>query len=204
MSDLNEKPTFGASIIHKEQQPTSFLRPQPSHPPLNNPSFDSISPCSTNTEQYPSTKEGDDYDPISRNPYSAFYSHPRTRTSFAQAKSESKINVELYSHDLESGSRITHASMADAAGLEPPVHAHKDDKVWPCSKTREKTLLARQRAKGCSPFSRLSKKQTFGVQVLIALVVIGAITGLAVGISKAVGGGVFKSSSNSNAPIPST
>lgn len=94
--------------------------------------------------------------------------------------------------------------MADAAGLEPPVHAHNDDKVWPCSKAREKTLLARQRAKGCSPFSRLSKKQKFWVQVLIALIVIGAITGLGVGISKAVGGGVFKSSSNSNAPIPST
>lgn len=204
MAGVNEKPTFGASIIQKEPQSTTLLRPQPSHLPPNNPSFDSISPCSSNAEQYPSTKEEDDYDPISLNPYSAFYSHPRTRTSFAQAKSESKINVAIYSHDLESGSRITHTSMVDDADPKPPIHAHKDDKVWPCSKTKEKTLLARQRAKGCSPFSRLSKKQKFWVQMLIALIVIGAITGLAVGISKAVGGGVFKSSSNSNAPIPST
>ncbi len=76
--------------------------------------------------------------------------------------------------------------------------------MWPCSKTRERTLLAKQRANGCSPFSRLSRKQKFWVQVLIALVFIGAITGLGVGISKAVGGGVFKSSSNANAPIPGT
>ncbi len=204
MSEFNEKPTFGASIIHKEQQPSSLLRPPPSHLPPSNPSFESISPCSTIADQYPPTKEGNDLDPVSLNPYSAFYSHPRTRTSFAQAKSESKINVALYSHDLESGSRITHASIADAASLEPPNHAHRDDKVWPCSKTRERTLLAKQRANGCSPFSRLSRKQKFWVQVLIALVFIGAITGLGVGISKAVGGGVFKSSSNANAPIPGT
>ena len=39
------------------------------------------------------------------------------------------------------------------------------------------------------------------VQTLIVLLLIGAITGLAIGISKAVGGGVFKTSSNSDAPI---
>lgn len=201
MTDYNEKPTFGATVIPKGQPQTNLLRPQPSHLPPN-PSFDSISPCSTYAEQSP-TKEGN-YDPISLNPYSAFYAHPRTRTSFAQAKSESKINLGFYSNDLESGSRITHASIADAAGPERPSHTHKDDNVWPCSKTREKTLLAKERAKGCSPFSRLSKKQKFCVQALIALIFIGAITGLAVGISKAVGGGVFKSASDSNAPISST
>lgn len=201
MTDYNEKPTFGATVIPQEQPQTTLLRPQPSHLPPN-PSFDSISPCSTYAEQSPTKEEN--YDPISLNPHSAFYSHPRTRTSFAQAKSESKINLGIYSNDLESGSRITHASIADAAGPERPTHKHKDDKVWPCSKTREKTLLARERAKGCSPFSRLSKKQKFCVQALIALIFIGAITGLAVGISKAVGGGVFKSASDSNAPISST
>lgn len=204
MSEFNEKPIIGASIIHKEQQPRSILHPQPAHLPTYNPSFDSISPCSTNVEQHPITKEGGNYDPISSNPYSAFYSHPRTRTSFAQAKSESKINVSLYNHDIESGSRMMHASIADAADPEPPNHVHKDDKVWPCSKTREKTLLARQKTKGCSPFSRLSDRQRFWVKVLIALVFVGVVTGLAVGISKAVGGGVFKSSGNSNAPISST
>lgn len=87
---------------------------------------------------------------------------------------------------------------------EPPGHVHKDDKVWPCSRTKEKTLLEKQqKKKGCSPFSRLSKKQKFWVQVLIALLVIGAFTGLGLGISKAVGGGVFKSSDNSSAPISS-
>lgn len=52
-----------------------------------------------------------------------------------------------------------------------------------------------------SPFRHMSKKQKFWVKVLIAIVIIGAITGLGVGITKAVGGGVFRTSSNSSAPI---
>ncbi len=52
-----------------------------------------------------------------------------------------------------------------------------------------------------SPFKRMSKKQKFWVKVLIAIVIIGAITGLGVGITKAVGGGVFRTTSNSSAPI---
>lgn len=203
MSDLDEKPTIGASIIRTEQPPTSLPRPQPSHLLPYQPSLDSISPCSTNTavEAYPPKAE--EYDPTSSNPFSAFYSHPRTRTSFEQAKSESNLHLPLYNHDLEAGSRITHASQADAVP-ELPSHVHKDDKVWPCSRTKEKTLLEKQQQRrGCSPYNRLSKKQKFCVQVLIALVVIGAFTGLGLGISKAVGGGVFKSNDNSSAPISS-
>lgn len=52
-----------------------------------------------------------------------------------------------------------------------------------------------------SLFKRMSKKQKFWVKVLIAVVIVGAITGLGVGITKAVGGGVFRTSNNSSAPI---
>lgn len=47
----------------------------------------------------------------------------------------------------------------------------------------------------------MSKKQKIWIKVLVAVVVIGAITGLGIGITKAVGGGVFRTSSNSSAPI---
>ena len=52
-----------------------------------------------------------------------------------------------------------------------------------------------------SPFKRMSKRQKFWVKILIAVIVVGAITGLGIGITKAVGGGVFRTDSNSSAPI---
>ena len=84
---------------------------------------------------------------------------------------------------------------------EGGYHHQEDDKVWPCAETMRKKKLALQRAKGCAPFRRLSKRQKVVVQIIIAFVLIGAITGLGVGISKAVGGGVFRTSHNTNAPI---
>lgn len=74
--------------------------------------------------------------------------------------------------------------------------------MWPCKKQlREKQLARRQKGRRCDPFGRLSKKQKVVVQTLIVLLLIGAITGLGIGISKAVGGGVFRTNNNSNAPI---
>ncbi|KAL6716377.1 hypothetical protein ACLMJK_005943 [Lecanora helva] len=201
MSNLDEKSVIGASIIRPHQEPTTLLPPQPSHLAQHKPSFDSLSPCSSNTavDTYPPKVE--DYDPTSSNPFSAFYSHPRTRTSFEQAKSESNLHLPLYSHDLESGSRITHASVVDAV-LEPPTRIHNDDKVWPCSRQKEKTLLEKQHeGRRCSPFRRLSKKQKFWVKALLAILIVGAVTGLGLGISKAVNGGVFRNTQNSSAPI---
>lgn len=52
-----------------------------------------------------------------------------------------------------------------------------------------------------NPFKRMSKKQKFWSKILIAIIIVGAITGLGVGITKAVGGGVFRTSSDSSAPI---
>ena len=202
MSSQDEKPIIGASIIRKEQQPPTLPRPQPSHLLPYKPSLDSISPCSTNVPVEASSKS-DEYDPTSTNPFSAFYAHPRTRTSFEQAKSESNLQLPLYNHDLESGSRITHASVADAQP-GPLSHVHRDDKVWPCSRQKEITLLEKQQERTrCSPYSRLSKKQKFWVQAVVGLFIIGAFTGLGLGISKAVGGGVFKNSHDSSAPISS-
>lgn len=198
MSDFNEKPTFGASIIRTEPSPNTLQKPKPPHLPLPKPSTDTLTLCSTITPSEPQPSKTEDYDPTSNNPFSAFYLHPTTRTSFEQARSESKLHLALYAHDLESGSRITHASQSDPV---PEVPSRVDDKMWPCSKQREKTLLEKQRREGCTPFRRLTKKQKFWVQAVIAVVIVGAITGLGVGITKAVGGGVFKTEDNSSAPI---
>lgn len=186
---LDEKPVVGATVVHLEP---------PTKPGLETKhSFDTISPCSTNLAE--GFNKGD-YDPTSHHPFSAFYSHPTTRTSLEQARSQSKIHLAVYQHDLESGSRITQTEILP----ESPAHHHKeDDKVWPCAEQlRKKQEEARLRkSRGCSPFRRLSKRQKIVVHIIIALFLIGAITGLGVGISKAVGGGVFRTTNNTNAPI---
>ena len=47
--------------------------------------------------------------------------------------------------------------------------------------------------RGGGPWSRLSKKQRILAHILIALIIVGGAVGIGVGISKAVGGGVWKS-----------
>lgn len=187
----NEKHIVGAEVVR--------LQP-PSNPSYNNTltKTESIS----NSTLYPSSEydatSRDDYPPSSDHPFSPFYSHPTTRTSLEQKKSESKVRFQIYEHDLEAGSRVTQFTQP-----EPAQHCQRDDAVWPSDKVRKQhEAMAKSKKHGLySPFRHMSKKQKFWVKVLIAIVIIGAITGLGVGITKAVGGGVFRTSSNSSAPI---
>ena len=182
----------GAEVVH--------LQPPPSNPPHNNSLTKvdsvSISTIYPSSEYDPSSR--DDYPPSSDHPFSPFYSHPTTRTSLEQKKSDSKVRFALYEHDLENGSRVTQTTQT-----EPAHHCHPNDTVWPCEKVRkqQQAMVTSKEHNSYSLFKRLSKKQKFWVQVLIAIVIVGAITGLGIGITKAVGGGVFRTSSNSSAPI---
>lgn len=187
----NEKHIVGAEVVHLEPPP---------NPSYNNTltKTESIS----NSTLYPSSEydasSRDDYPPSSHHPFSPFYSHPTTRTSLEQKKSESKVRFQIYEHDLEAGSRVTQFTQP-----EPAQYYHTDDAVWPSSRVRKhhEAMCKSRGQNSCSPFKHLSKKQKFWVKVLIAVVIIGAITGLGVGITKAVGGGVFRTSANSSAPI---
>ena len=187
----NEKHIVGAQVVHLEP---------PARPSYNNTltKTESIS----NSTLYPSSEydaaSRDDYPPSSTHPFSPFYSHPTTRTSLEQKRSESKVRFQIYENDLESGSRVTQFTQP-----EPAQYSHTDDTVWPSSKVRKQheAMIKSKEHNSYSPLKRLSKKQKFCVKLLIAIVIIGAITGLGVGITKAVGGGVFRTSSNSSAPI---
>ena len=74
--------------------------------------------------------------------------------------------------------------------------------MWPskgiCHKTNASGTIRGSRA--CAPYGRLSRKQRLLVQILIAVLIVGAATALGVGISKAVGAGVWKSN-NRDVPI---
>ncbi|MCJ1455584.1 hypothetical protein MMC28_005939 [Mycoblastus sanguinarius] len=183
----DEKPTIGAEVIH--------LEPNPSHTCLT--TIDSVSNSSLGPTLDQQSTSKEDYDPISSHPFSAFYSHPTTRTSFEQAKSQSKVHIQIYQHDLETGSHLVYPTESRDQTLKKKGCKNL------CQMQKEQLGKERKRKMGCfgcSPFRKLSKKQRSSVQALIALILIGAIVGLSVGISKAVGGGINKTQGD-QAPI---
>ena len=63
-----------------------------------------------------------------------------------------------------------------------------------------KKRLVIEKSRGWSPWGKLNKKQKLWAKILVGLIIIGAAVGIGVGISKAVGGGVWKGI-NSQVPI---
>ena len=133
----------------------------------------------------------EEYDPTSTHPFSAFYSHPTTRTSFEQHKSESKTNINVYEKDLELGS----PSPRIRQSLDPARSVHSCT-VWPARRQLLEKHIAMKKSEGCSPMRNLSKKQRLWVKILIALLIVGGAIAIGVGVSKAVGAGVWKSINN--------
>ena len=174
----NEK-EFGMEVLPSpEPSPTTTpARPHLVLPPSEQNLI--ASQCPTPSEEY---------DPTSTHPFSAFYSHPTTRTSFEQLKSASTGNVaiKVYEADLESGSRTRFSS-------EPPISiATKECSVWPARHQLVQKSIALKQSRGCGPFRKLSKNQRLLVKILIALFIIGAATGIGIGVSKTVNAGVYK------------
>ncbi|MCJ1319175.1 hypothetical protein MMC15_004508 [Xylographa vitiligo] len=178
---LNEK-DFGMEVLSSPEPSPTTTPSRPSlalqpPPPLEQNLM--ASQCPTPTEEY---------DPSSTHPFSAFYSHPTTRTSFEQLKSASTANIaiKVYETDLESGSRTRFSS-------EPPASiAHKECSVWPRHHQLVLQNKALERSRGCNPLRKLSKKQKLLVKIVIAFFIVGAVTAIAVGVSKAVNAGVYK------------
>ena len=200
---------------------TALFPPQPTYnpsiaPPFSKPSLESMATTvhqTASTQDIPIHQEEKDYDPTSTDPFSAFYSHPTTRTSLEQAKSESKIHIKIYEHDLEAGSRVTtqsHHTLQDlttiASTTTPPRQQglKKQCTMWPAHSQlqRKKNNVSGtiRGSRACAPYRGLTKKQRLVLQIILAILVVGAATGLGIGISKAVGAGVWKSN-NAEAPI---
>ena len=183
---LNEKSAVGAEVVIPQTQvkPTYLSIEKPS---LNNGSAHSLA---STVDQSPSPM--DEYDPTSSHPFSAFYSHPTTRTSLEQHKSESKVNFKTYEQDLEAGSRYVQSS-------DVP-RTKKDCRVWPGKHQLIQKRNLMEKNRGCNLMRGLSKKQKLWIKILIAMLIVGAAVGLGIGISKATGSGVFKTT-NSQRPI---
>ncbi|RYN24738.1 hypothetical protein AA0115_g7948 [Alternaria tenuissima] len=187
-NEKHEPVTFGASVLRSPSPLTT-----PSQPPRPPPSNDSTMSSATASAELAAKKEWA-ADPS--NPYSAFYKHPEalreTRHSLNESAPQSKthLGVGVHEHDLEGGVPLSVASTQ-----QPSKHSVdgrvKECTMWP---TRQAVLDKRksyQRKRGCAFFRNLTNKQRMWAKIIIALLVIGAAVGLGVGISRAVGGGVW-------------
>lgn len=161
---LNEKGTVGAELE------TPYGLPKPLYASHGDPSVDSlVSSDVLPAADHDPTDRGE-YDTASVHPFSPFYSHPTTRTSFEQRASESKINVAIYQHDLESGSRIESTDIP---------RAKKECVVW-SGAAQKKSLCCQDRSRW-NPLRNLSRRQKLLVKLLIAFLVIGVAVGLGIG-----------------------
>jgi hypothetical protein len=122
-------------------------------------------------------------------PFSPFYSHPTTRYSLEANKSESKQNINLYESDVEACLTDSNTNVLSTAHTK----TNKECTVWPGKQALLEKKKAARRRKGCNPMRNLDKRTKIWVKILIGLFVIGTAVGVGVGISKAVGGGVWNS-----------
>lgn len=127
----------------------------------------------------------------SSNPFSAFYKHPDARRSMdGSPQSKTHLDVHVYDRDVEAG-----VPLSAATTQQPKISVDgrvKECTMWPSRQAIMEKKKLSQRAKGCSFFHSLSNKQRLWVKIIIALFLVAAAAGTGVGISKAVGGGVWK------------
>jgi hypothetical protein len=63
--------------------------------------------------------------------------------------------------------------------------------MWPSRQAVIDQRKTYKRSRGCNLFKNLTGKQRLWIKIIIALIVVAAAVGLGVGISRAVGGGVW-------------
>jgi hypothetical protein len=188
MAANNEKPiTFGA-VVEDTPKPQFTLRPQ-------NSNDSNMSAALEKTSGFDST-----------NPYSAFYKHPEARRSMdataSAPNSKVHLDVGVYERDLESGStQGLPLSVATTQQARVSVDGRvKECTMWPSRQTITERRKMSKRAKGCRLFGSLNSKQRLWAKIVIAMFIIAAAVGLGIGISKAVGGGIWKGNQQ-DAPI---
>ncbi|KAF2134157.1 hypothetical protein P153DRAFT_106110 [Dothidotthia symphoricarpi CBS 119687] len=127
----------------------------------------------------------------STNPYSAFYKHPEARRSMDGAlPSKTHLDVTTFERDVEAGVPLSTASTQQ----QPKVSVDgrvKECSMWPSRQAVLDQRKTYKRTRGCNLFRNLTGKQRLYCKIFIALVVVAAAVGLGVGITRAVGGGVW-------------
>lgn len=139
----------------------------------SNPSTDSLTRPNTATQQ-PST-----YDPTSTDPFSPFYSHARASESSRRLQQQSSHPNAHDQYDLEKALPVT------------VTETHKSTALSTNDPNKPSLLCQCSAKKTGGRWRNLSKKQRMWVRVLVVLLFVGAVTGLGLGVSKAMGTGIW-------------
>ncbi|KAF2832102.1 hypothetical protein CC86DRAFT_312902 [Ophiobolus disseminans] len=179
-NEKHEPVTFGVTI----ERPVSQIEPQPAL--RSAPSTDSA--MSSTTADAAKKEMAVD----SSNPYSAFYKHPEARRSMDAAsapQSKTHLDVVTFERDVEAGLPLSTATTQQPkSSVDGRV---KECTMWPSRQAVIDQRKTYKRTRGCNLFKNLTSKQRLWAKIIIALVVVAAAVGLGVGISRAVGGGVW-------------
>ncbi|KAI4208111.1 MAG: hypothetical protein LQ348_000359 [Seirophora lacunosa] len=169
-------------MVSRTEKP--FMRVPTTNVSAINPSTDSLA-----TPPHTAHQQAETYDPTSTDPFSPFYSHAHASESSRRLQQHSSaLSQQDDHHDPEKGG-FTAAAVSETNG--GPNHKSSDDTAQP-------SLLCRCQAKRTrGSWRNMSKKQRIAVRVLVALLFIGAVTGLGLGVSKAMGTGIWKQSGGS-------
>ncbi|KAF1360150.1 hypothetical protein EJ07DRAFT_165335 [Lizonia empirigonia] len=189
MAANNEKyepVTFGVTIEGHTNVPKSTPSPAPLLPSSN------ASTMTTATTDAAKKDMAID----SSNPYSAFYNHPDAQRSIDDVnapQSKTHLEINTYERDLETGVPLSAATTQPLSkiSVDGRVKEVKDCTMWPSRQAVLDKRREHKRKKGCNLFQGLTSKQRLWIKIIIALLVVGAAVGLGVGISRAVGGGVW-------------
>ncbi|KAF1943606.1 hypothetical protein EJ02DRAFT_124595 [Clathrospora elynae] len=189
-NEIHEPVTFGATI----QRAASPLTPQPqAQPALRSPPSDESTMSSASADAEAAKKEWA-ADPS--NPYSAFYKHPEalreTRHSLNDVAPQGKMHlgVSVHEHDVEGGVPLSVASTQQQCKQSVDGRV-KECTMWPTRQAVMDKRKSYKRKRGCAFFRNMTNKQRLWAKIIIALLVVAAAVGLGVGISRAVGGGVW-------------
>ncbi|PSN60348.1 hypothetical protein BS50DRAFT_207230 [Corynespora cassiicola Philippines] len=195
--------TFGATIespsamspSHHHEQHIQLQQQQPAlrSPPSNE------SNSSANTTDLAEKEIA--IDPS--NPYSAFYKHPDARRSMDGASSapQSKTHLEVNAYErsasVEAGVPLSAATTQQPKSSVDGLGRVKECTMWPSRQAMLEKKKDYKRARGCNLFRNLNSKQRLYAKIFIALFIVAAAVGLGVGISRAVGGGVWSGNGQS-------
>ncbi|KAH7391844.1 hypothetical protein BKA66DRAFT_413193 [Pyrenochaeta sp. MPI-SDFR-AT-0127] len=180
-NDSSAPITFGATVerANSPSAPPPALR----SPPSNDSTMSSASAEAAKKEWAA--------DPT--NPYSAFYKHPEARRSLdanSAPQSKTHLGVAAYDRDVEAGVPLSTASTQQQSKISVDGRV-KECTMWPSRQAVMDKRKTAQRTRGCAFFRNLTSKQRLWAKIIIALLVVAAAVGLGVGISRAVGGGVW-------------
>jgi hypothetical protein len=177
-----EPVTFGATI-----ESNTGSAPTPSSAPI--PPSSNASTMTTATVEAATKEMAVD----SSNPYSAFYKHPDARRSLDNVSaplSKTHLEITTSERDLEAGVPLSAATTQQLPKVSVDGRV-KECTMWPSRQAVLEQRKDHKRNKGCNLFQGLTSKQRLWAKIIIALLVVGAAVGLGVGISRAVGGGVW-------------